>query len=83
MKHKLPSLSGEPLAAEAGLLTYGASIDDSCHRAATFVDRILKGAKPADVPLEQPTKFELVTTSRPLRRSASRSRSRSGCGRIR
>ena len=60
LKHKLPSLSGEPLAAEAGtLLTYGASIDDSCHRAATFVDRILKGAKPADVPLEQPTRFEL------------------------
>jgi putative ABC transport system substrate-binding protein len=61
LKHKLPSLSGEPLAAEAGtLLTYGASIDDSCHRAATFVDRILKGAKPADLPLEQPTKFEFV-----------------------
>jgi putative ABC transport system substrate-binding protein len=61
LKHKLPSLSGEPLAGEAGtLMTYGASIDDSCHRAATFVDRILKGAKPADLPIEQPTKFELV-----------------------
>jgi len=61
LKHKLPSLSGEPLAGEAGtLVTHGASIDDSCHRAATFVDRILKGAKPADLPLEQPTKFELV-----------------------
>jgi putative tryptophan/tyrosine transport system substrate-binding protein len=61
LKHRLPSLSGEPLAAEAGtLVTYGASIDDSCHRAATFVDRILKGAKPADIPVEQPTKYELV-----------------------
>ncbi len=61
LKHRLPSVSGEPLAAEAGtLLTYGASIDDSCHRAATFVDRILKGAKPADLPLEQPIRFELM-----------------------
>jgi putative tryptophan/tyrosine transport system substrate-binding protein len=60
LKYRLPSLTGEPLAAEAGtLLTHGASIGDSCHRAATFVDRILKGAKPADVPLEQPTRFEL------------------------
>jgi putative ABC transport system substrate-binding protein len=61
LKHRLPSLTGEPLAAEAGtLLTHGASIEDSCHRAATFVDRILKGAKPADLPVEQPTKFGLV-----------------------
>jgi putative ABC transport system substrate-binding protein len=61
MKHRLPSFSGEPGAAEAGaLLTHGASIPDSCHRAATFADRILKGAKPANLPVEQPTKFELV-----------------------
>ncbi len=61
LKHKLPSLSGEPRAAEAGtLVTYGARIDESCHRAATFVDRILKGAKPADLPLEQPIRFDLV-----------------------
>jgi putative ABC transport system substrate-binding protein len=61
LKHKLPSVSGEPQAAEAGtLLTYGASVEDSCHRAATFVDRILKGAKAADLPVEQPLKFELL-----------------------
>ena len=61
MKHKLPSVSGEPQAAEAGtLLTYGASVEDSCHRAATFVDRILKGAKPENLPVEQPLRFELL-----------------------
>jgi putative ABC transport system substrate-binding protein len=60
LKHKLPSFSGEPGAADAGmLLTHGASIRASCHRAAYFVDRILKGAKPAELPVEQPTKFEL------------------------
>ena len=61
LKHKLPSFSGEPTAASAGvLMSAGASIPASCHRAATYVDRILKGAKPAGLPVEQPTKFELA-----------------------
>ena len=61
LKSRLPSMYVNRGAVEAGgLMYYGADIADSYRRVAYFVDRILKGAKPADLPVEQPTKFELV-----------------------
>jgi len=60
-KQRLPSIYGaKEYVAFGGLITYGASDFHMYHRAATFVDKIFKGAKPADLPVEQPTKFELV-----------------------
>jgi putative ABC transport system substrate-binding protein len=57
----LPATYGTRLAVDAGgLMYYGADQADSYRRVAYFVDRILKGAKPSDLPVEQPTKFELV-----------------------
>ena len=61
MLQRLPTVSTERSYAEAGaLLSYGASFSDLFRRAATYVDKILKGAKPADLPVERPTKFELA-----------------------
>jgi len=61
LKSRLPSIYGISNAVNAGfLMYYGADLADSYRRVAYFVDRILKGAKPADLPVEQPTKFELV-----------------------
>jgi len=60
-QHRLPALFPEREFVDAGgLLSYGPSVPASFHRAATYVDKILKGTKPADLPVEQPIKFELV-----------------------
>ena len=61
LKSRLPSMYYLRGAVDAGgLMYYGADLSDSYRRVAYYVDRILKGAKPADLPVEQPTKFELV-----------------------
>jgi len=61
VKRRLPTVGGLPEYAEAGwLMGFGARFIDQDRRAADFVDRILKGAKPADLPIEQPTKFYLA-----------------------
>jgi putative ABC transport system substrate-binding protein len=62
---RLPLVSEERAFADAGgLMTYGPSVPDLYKRAATYVDKILKGARPADLPIEQPKKFELVINAR-------------------
>ena len=60
-KWRLPAIYNEQGFVEAGgLMTYSVSFNDLYRRAATYVDKILKGTKPADLPVEQPTKFEFI-----------------------
>jgi putative ABC transport system substrate-binding protein len=60
-QHRLPALSPEREFVDAGgLLSYGPSIPANFHRAATYADKILKGVKPAEQPVEQPSRFELI-----------------------
>jgi putative tryptophan/tyrosine transport system substrate-binding protein len=67
-KHRLPSISVQREYAEAGgLMSYGENLGDFYRRAAAFVHRILRGAKPSDLPVEQSTKFELVLNLRTAR----------------
>jgi putative ABC transport system substrate-binding protein len=61
MKHRLPAMYGFREFVDAGgLMAYGVNVPSLCRRAAVYVDKILKGTKPGDLPVEQPTTFELV-----------------------
>src|SRR5262249_25073983 len=65
LKHRIPSIFGNREYAEAGALrSYGDSLHEFYRRAAAFVDKILKGAKPGDLPIELPTKYNLVINRR-------------------
>jgi putative tryptophan/tyrosine transport system substrate-binding protein len=65
MKNRLPLAGGWGAWARAGgLLSYGPNVDDMCRRAVGYMDKILKGAKPADLPIQQPTRFELVINAK-------------------
>ena len=61
LKHRLPAIGASPLLSqEGGLMSYSGAQNDTYRRAAFYIDRILKGAQPADLPVEQPTRYELV-----------------------
>jgi putative ABC transport system substrate-binding protein len=61
VKHRLPAIYPSREFVDAGgLITYGVNYPDLYRRAATFVDKVLKGAKPAELPVEEPTKFEMI-----------------------
>src|SRR5262249_38872923 len=61
VKNRLPSIYDRSDFVEAGgLMSYGPNVPGMSHRAATYVDKVLKGANPGDIPVERPTKFELV-----------------------
>jgi putative ABC transport system substrate-binding protein len=80
----IPTASYLPEFAQSGsLMAYGPSSTEMLRRAASFVDRILKGAKPGDIPLEQPTTFTLVVNQKSAKGSSCRSRRRCWRGRIR
>jgi len=67
LENRLPSIGAQEYADAGGLIGYGVDVIGLYRRAAYFVDRILKGTKPSDLPVEQPTKFELVVNLKTAR----------------
>src|SRR5437588_2423647 len=64
-KSRLPAMYAQrEFVDDGGLMSYGPKVSDNFGRVATYVDKILKGAKPADLPIERPTTFELVINSK-------------------
>ena len=64
-KQKLPAVYSQPeYVRDGGLISYSANIEERFYRAATFVDKILKGAKPSELPIEQPTRLELIVNAK-------------------
>jgi putative ABC transport system substrate-binding protein len=75
LKNRLPAIfASREMVELGGLMSYGENLRDFFQRSAKFVDKIFKGAKPAELPIEQPTRFFWSSTSRPPKRSASMSR---------
>jgi putative ABC transport system substrate-binding protein len=69
VKYRLPAIyDRREFVEDGGLLSYGVSLIDLHRRSATYVDKILKGAKPADLPVEQPTKFEFIINLKAAKR---------------
>jgi putative ABC transport system substrate-binding protein len=65
LDYRLPTIYGfRELVDRGGLLSYGASTSDAYRRAAALIDKILKGSRPSDLPVEQPTRFELIINAR-------------------
>jgi putative tryptophan/tyrosine transport system substrate-binding protein len=73
IEHQLPAIyEALEFVQDGGLISYGPKLAEMTRRSAIFVDKILKGVKPTDLPIEQPTNFELVINLKPRRRSALR-----------